>query len=53
MAEYVVEDFDEHRDRVMKGELRMPDMMAIANEFYAGSPGSKINLSHIRASGSV
>lgn len=52
MAEYVVEDFDEHRDRVFREELRMPDMVAIANQFYAGSPGSKISLDHIRASGS-
>jgi hypothetical protein len=48
---YVVEDLDEHRDRVLRKELRMPDMISNGEQFYRTSPGNKIPLTQIRASG--
>jgi hypothetical protein len=48
---YIVEDLDEHRDRVLRRELRMPDMIPNGEQFYSTSPGNKIPLTHIRASG--
>jgi len=51
MERYVVETLDEHRDRIGRRELRMPDMVEIGKQFYKTSPGSKIPLTQIRASG--
>lgn len=48
---YVMESLDHHRDRIAKRELRMPDMVEIGREFYKTSPGNKIPLTQIRASG--
>lgn len=53
MDSYVVESVDEHRDRVMKGELRMPDMAPGGNQFYRSSPGENIPLTQIVSSGFV
>ena len=51
MERYVVESLDEHRDRVLKGELRMPDMIKIGKELYRTGPEAKPSLMHFRASG--
>lgn len=48
---YHIETLDQHRDRVLKGELRMPDMSLIGREFYRTTPGQKIPLTQILASG--
>ena len=49
---YVVETLDEHRDRILRKELRMPDMVEIGNQFYKRSPGEKIPLTQFLSSGS-
>ena len=49
---YVIESLDEHRDRILRRELRMPDMVAIGKEFYTTSPGNKIPLTQIISTGS-
>jgi 8-oxo-dGTP pyrophosphatase MutT (NUDIX family) len=51
MERYVIETLDEHRDRIASGHMRMPDMVAIGEQFYRTSPGEKIPLTHFRASG--
>ena len=51
MEKYVVESLDEHRDRVLRGELRMPDMIKIGKEFYRTGPKEKPSLMCFRDSG--
>ncbi len=51
MESYVLESLDEHRDRILRKELRMPDMISIGEQFYATTPGEKIPLTHFRSSG--
>lgn len=51
MESYVLESLDEHRDRISRKELRMPDMSAIGEQFYSTTPGEKISLNHFRSSG--
>ena len=53
MDGYVIETLEEHRDRINAKQLRTPDMIQIGNQFYQTSPGNKINLSQIRASGEI
>lgn len=53
MEEYVVETLDEHRDRILSGELRMPDMPLIGSFFYKGLPGDRIPLNQIVDSGII
>jgi len=51
MEKYVVEGLREHKDRVLRGELRMPDMIGIGNMFYKNNPGNRIPLTQIYDSG--
>lgn len=53
MESYVVEDLDEHQDRVRRGELRMPDMVSIGEKFFSTTPGEKIPLTHVLPSGNI
>lgn len=52
MESYVVEGLNEHRDRIRRGDLRMPDMISIGEQFYTTTPGDKIPLTQILSSGS-
>ena len=51
MEEYVVETLDEHRDRILRQELRMPDIMSVGDQFFKTTPGEKISLNQIISSG--
>ncbi len=51
MEGYVVEDFPSHRDRIFRGDLRMPDNVAFGNLFFKTSPGRLIPLTQIISSG--
>ena len=51
MESYLVESLDEHRDRILRGHLRMPDMPYIGDQFFKTSPGDKIPLTQIVSSG--
>ncbi|MEK6872100.1 MAG: hypothetical protein AABX16_04315 [Nanoarchaeota archaeon] len=51
MESYVVETLDEHRGRIYREELRMPDMISVGKKFYETSPGSNIPLTQIISSG--
>jgi len=51
MESYVVESLDEHRDRVRRDELRMPDMHLVGTQFFKSSPGNFIPLTQIVSSG--
>ena len=53
MENYVVESLREHRDRISRGELRMPDMMEVGKTFFKGTPGDRIPLNHIIDSGVI
>ncbi len=48
---YVVEDLIEHRDRISRGELRMPDNFPIGGLFYDNTPAERISLEQIIPSG--
>lgn len=52
MEGYVVETLDEHRDRILRGELRSPDMILAGNRFYGMGDGEFIPLSQFVSSGS-
>ncbi|PIO08542.1 hypothetical protein COU59_01385 [Candidatus Pacearchaeota archaeon CG10_big_fil_rev_8_21_14_0_10_34_12] len=51
MEAYVLEDLMVHRDRVNRGELRMPDMVEFGKMFFRGKPGERIPLTQIIDSG--
>lgn len=51
MENYVVESLREHRDRISRKELRMPDMLKVGEEFFKTTPRDKIVLSQIVDSG--
>jgi len=51
MESYVVESLDEHRDRILAKELRMPDMPLVGEQFFKTPPGVMVPLNHIIASG--
>jgi len=51
MESYVSESLTEHRDRIFKKQIRMPDMVEIGKYFFEGKPGDRIPLTQIIDSG--
>ena len=53
MESYVVETLAKHKERVDRGELRMPDMIEVGKTFFRGTPGDRIPLNQIVDSGII
>ena len=48
---YVVETEMEHRDRIRRKEMRMPNMVCAGEIYFEGTPGTRVPLTQIVSSG--